>query len=998
MLLGTSQVAVPGGGVTYELRDPDRGYETQNLYGDVFESAGNIFGDGTKGNQATVAADAHYAVGLARDYFSQAFGLTGIDGQGGMPTVVVHYGGPQFAARWDPPTRSLQFGDGDGTIGPYVSLDVVAHEYAHAVTQFRAGLGGTAQAGAVNESVSDIFATMVEFHAGTPENRGNYLQGEKLGFPAGFWRRMDNPAADGKSRNCYPQIQAGDDIHWSSGVGNHEFYLLAEGSGAKTVNGVSYNSATCTGASIQGIGRGAAAQVWYRALGNMQGTATTYGGVRDATINAAIALYGASSPECTGVQASWDAVQVPAGSAACQTSTPPSGQVVPNTALNSMFTTYGNNASCNDWGGGDATQSVQLPSGKRAWFFSDSFIGNPAERGGFWQSFIRNSIVVQSGGSLRTITGGNTCQEKNLTRPFLERYANTPVRNPWDASWYWTGDAMVVGDRVVKFYYRNVTDNPLWKQTNTAVASIPISSLENDSAVSITPTDLPEHDYFPGTGIIWGTSLLSAGGFVYIYGWANVDAVTNKQLFLARVSSADQLTNMAAWQFNTGGNCDCWSSSQSAARPINSGLFVEGGYSVGNFNGRYWLVQKEPGLDGGNIVAHPASTPWGFTATRQVLYTPPELPRDAAHKYQFVYEARIHPGLSGGPGTIVVSYNANTSGVSIGCGSLNDYDPSIYRPKFLTVPLARFNVALAASTASSSAMAPRTARPARPLDGHGIDHKFPPTAPPGFSAAPGARGPATPVTGTRSAASARDDSWYDQWSTAVQANGGCPKLDRVISLGVSARPDGMMHLTWDDYGRDIWYWVYWRHPDTSPVYQKFELWNVLPYSDVIAVMSPEGIGDQYDFYVVPFGRGPYDPNHDGIADEDTGRASPEASAIARLDLPAAPPAVIVQPRTPTVDSVEWSHITYPSDRVYYWIDSWTDVNGDGAGDVHCQTIGPLDPSVDNYGVERTNDPVTGFYPCLIYAVHGQNMAGAGPARAATAGGGTAAMPGKNRPR
>ena len=86
-------------------------------------------------------------------------------------------------------------------------------------------------------------------------------------------------------------------MHYSSGVGNHFFYLLAEGSGAKTINGVAHNSPTCNGSTITGIGRDAAQQIWFRALTVYMTSGTTYSQARTATLNAASDLYGAGSTQ-----------------------------------------------------------------------------------------------------------------------------------------------------------------------------------------------------------------------------------------------------------------------------------------------------------------------------------------------------------------------------------------------------------------------------------------------------------------------------------------------------------------------------------------------------------------------------------------------------------------------------------------------------------------------------------------------------------------------------
>jgi len=99
-------------------------------------------------------------------------------------------------------------------------------------------------------------------------------------------------------------------LHYSSGVGNHFFYLLAEGSGAKSLNGVSYNSPTCNGSTVSGIGRDAAAAIWYRALTVYMTSSTNYSGARTATLSAARDLYGAGSAQYNAVATAWSAVNV----------------------------------------------------------------------------------------------------------------------------------------------------------------------------------------------------------------------------------------------------------------------------------------------------------------------------------------------------------------------------------------------------------------------------------------------------------------------------------------------------------------------------------------------------------------------------------------------------------------------------------------------------------------------------------------------------------------
>ncbi len=115
---------------------------------------------------------------------------------------------------------------------------------------------------------------------------------------------MYNPALDGKSANCWSSTVGSLDVHYSSGVANHFFYLLAEGSNASPA------SPTCNGSTITGIGRAAAEKIWYRALTVYMTSSTNYAAARTATLKAATDLYGTGSTQYTTVAAAWSAVNV----------------------------------------------------------------------------------------------------------------------------------------------------------------------------------------------------------------------------------------------------------------------------------------------------------------------------------------------------------------------------------------------------------------------------------------------------------------------------------------------------------------------------------------------------------------------------------------------------------------------------------------------------------------------------------------------------------------
>ena len=244
------------------------------------------------------------------DYYKLVHGRNGIFGTGAGSYNRVHYGTNYVNAFWDG-TR-MTYGDGDGVdFGPLVSLDVAGHEMSHGVTENSANLTYSGESGGLNESTSDIFGSLVEFYANNANDPGDYLIGEEFDLKnhVGF-RRMDNPQSDGSSFNCWSPTVGSADVHYSSGVGNHFFYLLSEGSGTKSIGGVTHSSSTCNGSTVTGIGRDAAGKIWYRALTVYMTSSTNYTGARTASLNAARDLYGAGSAQYNAVAAAWSAVSV----------------------------------------------------------------------------------------------------------------------------------------------------------------------------------------------------------------------------------------------------------------------------------------------------------------------------------------------------------------------------------------------------------------------------------------------------------------------------------------------------------------------------------------------------------------------------------------------------------------------------------------------------------------------------------------------------------------
>ncbi|WP_328955120.1 M4 family metallopeptidase [Kitasatospora purpeofusca] len=319
VFVGSVPLTTTLSGSTYSLKDASRGGQsTSDLKGKtsgsgtLFTDTDNAWGDGTAANRQSAAVDAQFGAAATWDYYKNSFGRSGIKNNGVGATSRVHYGRNYVNAFWNDSCFCMTYGDGSGNVNPLTELDVAGHEMTHGVTSATAGLNYSGESGGLNEATSDIFGTMVEFSANLPSDVPDYLIGEEIdingdGTPL---RYMDKPSKDGGSADSWSSGVGGLDVHYSSGVGNHFFYLLAEGSGAKTINGVAYNSPTSNGSTLTGIGRDKAAAIWYRALTVYFTSTTNYKAARTGTLSAAQDLYGAGSAEYNAVAAAWSGVNV----------------------------------------------------------------------------------------------------------------------------------------------------------------------------------------------------------------------------------------------------------------------------------------------------------------------------------------------------------------------------------------------------------------------------------------------------------------------------------------------------------------------------------------------------------------------------------------------------------------------------------------------------------------------------------------------------------------
>jgi Zn-dependent metalloprotease len=305
----------------YRLRDPERGNsETRDMNnqtsgaGSEFTDNDNTWGDGTMFNRQTVAVDAQYGVRMASDYFLTQHGRLGLDGHNAGIRAFVHFGTNYLNANGS--RDGLYFGDGnaDGstltpTRRPYVSLDIVGHEYTHALIDYLipddddpdsdAGFIYAGESGAVEESFADIFGTEVERYSG---RNFDYLIGEDIMIQGGALRDMANPQSVGLPDHYSLFVSTTSDnggVHTNSSIMNHAYYLLAEG-GTHRLSGI----------TVPRIGYGVARWIFYRALATSLTKTARFADVRRETMRIAALDYADAPWVKQAVARAWDAVGV----------------------------------------------------------------------------------------------------------------------------------------------------------------------------------------------------------------------------------------------------------------------------------------------------------------------------------------------------------------------------------------------------------------------------------------------------------------------------------------------------------------------------------------------------------------------------------------------------------------------------------------------------------------------------------------------------------------
>lgn len=249
----------------------------------------------------TAVNEAFDGAGTTYDFYQLILNRNSIDGRGMGIDSSVHYSKSFNNAFWN--GRQMVYGDGDGKLftGFTHALDVIAHELTHGVTQYTVPGGGLVydgQSGALNESMSDVFGSVVkQWHAKQTVRKADWLIGAGIMTPAvgKALRSMADPgnakltwSGDDQPDTMRGYVEGGD-VHTNSGIPNHAFYLAA-----MKLGGHSWDKA---------------APIWYQALSLLHPDAT-FADAAQATVKAAELRHGAGSGEAAAVQGAWHEVGV----------------------------------------------------------------------------------------------------------------------------------------------------------------------------------------------------------------------------------------------------------------------------------------------------------------------------------------------------------------------------------------------------------------------------------------------------------------------------------------------------------------------------------------------------------------------------------------------------------------------------------------------------------------------------------------------------------------
>lgn len=254
--------------------------------------------------------EAYDGSGATYDLYHDIYGRNSIDNNGLRLDSSVHYQRNYDNAFWD--GKQMVYGDGDGTLFNRftIAIDVMGHELTHGVTQYEASLNYSQQPGALNESMSDVFGSLVkQYYKKQTADQADWLIGQGLlaaGVNGVALRSMKAPgtAYDDPVLGKDPQpadmahyvntVSDNGGVHINSGIPNHAFYLVAT--------------------ALGGYAWEKAGKIWYVTLRDKLTATSNFQNCADLTYQAAGELYGSGSAEQQAVASGWAGVGITVGS------------------------------------------------------------------------------------------------------------------------------------------------------------------------------------------------------------------------------------------------------------------------------------------------------------------------------------------------------------------------------------------------------------------------------------------------------------------------------------------------------------------------------------------------------------------------------------------------------------------------------------------------------------------------------------------------------------
>jgi Zn-dependent metalloprotease len=294
--------AMPGAvGAAQKQRSIYTAAGSQNLPGTL------VRGEGQVATGDAAADEAYDGLGATFDFFAQVFDRNSIDDSGLALAATVHFGEGYNNAFWN--SVQMVFGDGDGEIFNRftIALDIIGHELSHGVTEDESQLQYFNQSGALNESMSDVFGSLIkQFAKKQTADKADWLIGEGLlatGINGTALRSMKDPGSafddpllgkDPQPKHMSNFVNTFEDnggVHINSGIPNHAFYQVAT-----RIGGVAWEKA---------------GRIWYDALRDPRVKPNTgFRRYARITYDVASRLFGVGGTEHKAVREGWGAVGI----------------------------------------------------------------------------------------------------------------------------------------------------------------------------------------------------------------------------------------------------------------------------------------------------------------------------------------------------------------------------------------------------------------------------------------------------------------------------------------------------------------------------------------------------------------------------------------------------------------------------------------------------------------------------------------------------------------